>query len=445
MRLPTAAAAFLSEPRHVVASLRMLVFVGLAVLGWSEPPLEPFLFWSITVVYGVTVIGYMAARNGEFGLRRVRYMIFLFDVLVVCGLLLLRGRDVQALVMAYATLLLLAGLMAGIGSAFINGLIVSALFTVVTGWGVEPETLLTFEHLGPVLFFFVIAVFMGHVAGETRRRADEKQPAGGVPSLRRSTERLRAARAGVQAEDRLNTLGLVTAGVAHEMRRPLAILLSGANDGAQLLADLRAALAAGQDPAAVLEELDDVFDDAEDASQRLQRIAADLNQIGGRGSSERRAVPVRETLEGAERMLRKGAGDGVELEVRAETTRAVRCDPSRLLQTLLILGDNAFAALENADGGTVTMTAEDVGTDGVAFVVEDTGCGIPADTQERMYDPFFTTRAAGRGTGLGLYVLREIVHALGGRVDCESTVGHGSRFRIELPALDPAAESADAA
>lgn len=445
MRLPTAAASFLSEARHVVASLRLLVFVGLAVLGWSEPPLQPFLFWTITVVYGITVIGYMVARNGEFALRRVRYAIFLFDVLMVGGLLLLRGRDVQALVMAYATLLLLAGLTAGIGNAFWNALIVSALFTVITGWGVPPETLLTFERLAPMLFFFVIAVFMGHVAGEARRQPAEDQPAGGVPSLRQSTARLRAAREGVQAEDRLNTLALIAAGVAHEMRRPLAILRSGATDGVQLLEDLAAAVRAGQAPDELLQELRAVFEDADDASQRLARVAADLNHVGGSGSAEKRAVPAQETLEGAERMLRKAAGEQVEIQLHADTQRGVRGDPARMLQVLLILGDNAIAALETTGGGTVTMTAEDAGPERIAFTVRDTGCGISDDTLQRMYDPFFTTRGPGQGTGLGLYVLREIVHALGGTVHCESTLGEGAAFHVELPALDVAVDEKEAA
>lgn len=442
---PASLRTFLSEPRHVVASLRLLVFTGLAVLGWSEPPQEPFLFWAITVVYGVTVLGYLAAQNGDFDLRRVRYAIFLFDVAVVCGLLVLRGRDVQALVMAYAMLVLLAGLMAGIGNALLNALIVSALFTVITGWGHPPSTLVTFENLAPVLFFFVIAVFMGHVAGDARRRTARDRPVAGVPSLRGSTARLRAAREGVQAEDRLNTLGLLAAGIAHEMRRPLAVLLSGASDGQQLLADLRAALQEGRDAEDVLAELAAVFEDATHGAERLQRVAADLNQAGRGGAAEKRTVPVRETLESAERMLHKAAGEHVQIDVQVDSERAVRGDPARILQLLLILGDNAIGAMEHAGGGALRMTAEDADDGRIAFVVRDDGRGMSADTVERMYDPFFTTKGPGRGTGLGLYVLREIVHVLGGSVSCRSAPGEGTTFRVELPSLKAPGEAADAA
>ncbi len=439
------ASSFLREPRHVVASLRLLVFAGLAILGWSEPPAEPFLFWTITVVYGITVLGYLAAQNRDFDLRRVRYAIFLFDVAVVCGLLVLRGRDVQALVMAYAMLVLLAGVMAGIGNAVVNGLIVSALFTVITGWGVPPDTLLTFERMAPVLFFFVIAVFMGHVAGDARRRSEKERAAAAVPSLRKSTQRLLAARECVQAEDRLHTLGLVSTGIAHEMRRPLAVLLEGATDGPQLLRDLRGALGDGRDPAAVLSELSVLFDDATHAAERLQHVAADLNRVGRGGAAEQRAVPVRETLESAERMLRKAAGDAVQIRTHVESERAVRGDPARLLQILLILGDNAIGAMAD-DGGELSMTAEDAAAERIAFVIADSGSGMSEETVQRMYDPFFTTRGAGRGTGLGLYVLREIVRTLGGSVTCETEPGAGTSFRVELPALAVAdGQAADAA
>jgi len=443
--LSTSARAFFREPRHVVASLRLLVFVGLSILGWSDPPSQPFLFWTITVVYGITVMGYLMAQNGDYDVRRVRYAIFLFDVAVVCGLLVLRGRDVQALVMAYAMLVLLAGLMAGIGTAFVNALIVSAAFTVFTGWGVPPETLLTVERLSPVLFFFVIAVFMGHVANDARRRSDPvRKPGSGVPALRTSTARLRAARDGVQAEDRLQTLGLLSAGIAHELRAPLAAITSGASDGPTLLADLRAALAAGGPTDGMVAELEAVFADVRHAAERLQRVAADLDQAGRCGTTERRAVPASETLESAARMLRNVAGSSVRIDVRPGSHRTVRGDPARLLQVLLILGDNAVAAMQPR-GGVLTLEAEDVGQERVAFLVSDTGPGMSEDTLCRMYDPFFTTKGPGQGTGLGLYVLREIVHAFGGQVGCQSADRRGTRFRVELPALEVAPVAADAA
>ncbi len=430
----------LREPRHVVAALRVLVFGGLTVLGWSQPPAQAGLFWVVTVIYGLTIFGYLAARNAEYALPRVRYAMFLFDVAVVSTLLVLRGRDVTALVMAYFTLVLMAGLLAGIGNALLSGLAVSAVYTVVTCWGVDPASLLGFDHLAPPVFFFVIAVFMGHVADDARVRAPGPSPQGELPSLRDSMARLRAAREGAQARERLHTLGLFSAGIAHELRRPLAVLLSGAEEGVGLLDELRRIVKAGGDPAAVLDELSALFEDSGHAAARLQRVATDLHRTGRGGTRETRAVPATETLADVEGVLRKAAGAGATLQVRARTTRRVLGDPARLRQILLVLADNAFAAL-GRDGGTVRLEVRDAPRGRVAFVVEDDGSGIAPEVQERMYDPFFTTRSAGQGSGLGLFVLREIVSTLRGEVQCTSSPGRGTQFRVEFPAEEAPEEA----
>jgi len=416
-----------------VAALRLLVFAGLTVLGWSQPPAHAGLFWVVTVIYGLTIFGYLAAHNADYALRRVRYAMFLFDVAVVSTLLVLRGRDVTSLVMAYFTLVLMAGLLAGIGNALLSGLAVSAVYTVVTSWGADPSSLLAFDHLAPPVFFFVIAVFMGHVADDTRSRAPGPAPAGDLPPLRESMARLRAARAGAQARERLHTLGLFSAGIAHELRRPLAVLASGAEDGATLLGELRGIVTAGGDPDAALGELRALFEEGGHAAARLQRLATDLHRTGRGGTPETRRVAATETLADVEAVLRKTAGTGAMLETHALTTRCVLGDPARLSQILFILADNAFAAL-GRDGGTVRIEVRDAPRGRVAFVVEDDGGGIAPETQDRMYDPFFTTRQVGQGTGLGLFVLREIVNTLGGDVQCTSAPGRGAQFRVELPA-----------
>ena len=74
--------------------------------------------------------------------------------------------------------------------------------------------------------------------------------------------------------------------------------------------------------------------------------------------------------------------------------------------------------------------------------VADTGLGIPSEHISRIYDPFFTTKADGRGTGLGLSVTYGIVQEHGGALTCESVVGQGTRFTLTLPAVRSGAEEA---
>ena len=424
--------SFLSEPRHVVTSLRLLVFAGLAVLGWSGPPIEPLLFWCLTIVYGLTVGGYLAASNGEFDLPRVRIAIFLFDVAVVTALVVVRGRDVQALVMAYFTLVLLTGVLAGLGGAFLSASVASALYIIATGWGRPPAALLTYEYIGAGAFFVVISMFMAHMAADARRRSG-RAPRLRTVSLQHSTDRLRATRDGMRAEERLRTLSMLCAGISHEVRGPLGALRDGARESQGLLDML-----AGDDTDArqeALEELRALLDDCGHAATQLQHVAGDLNQLGRDGSSHVRPVSAHEMMQGAVRLLRGSLAADVRLHTDVRTGRCVHGDAGRLVHALVILAANAIEAQHAAGGGIITLAVDGIGASDVEIRVEDTGPGMAPDVLERIYDPFFTTKGPGRGTGLGLYVAREIVRAQGGTIECRSAPGEGTRFRLQLPAI----------
>jgi signal transduction histidine kinase len=419
-------ARILREPRQVVASLRLLVFAGLAVLGASGSPVHPFAFWAVTVIYGLTVLGTLLARNAEHAVPRVRTLLFLFDAAMIACLIVVRGQQVQGLVMAYGVLLLMAAILVQGGSWLLNALFASAFYTVVTSWGLGPASLLAFDHLGPVFFFAVISVFLAHAAATAR-----SAPA---TSLGESTARLRESRETLRANERLSTLGMLSAGIAHEIRSPVATLLASATEVPEILDDLEAALRARGDAGALVAELRAAAAESAQAAAQLRRIAEDLGALVRGGTPRIRAVDPAQALEGAARMLRPGTGDAVRVEVRSDATRAVRADPGRLLQVLLNLGGNAIEAVRSGAGGTVRLLAEDTGEDRVAFVVRDDGPGIPPDVQERMYDPFYTTKGPGRGTGLGLHLAREIVLAQAGSIACTSRPGAGASFRVELPA-----------
>ncbi len=428
---------FLREPRHVVATLRLLVFGALAVLGWTQAPSAPWLYWSVTVVYGLTVLGYMAAGNGDYRSRRVRVAIFLFDAAVVTALIVLRGRDVQPLVMSYFTVVFLAALLAGVGRPFWNGVLGTVLYTVVMGWGRPPAELLDLSLLGPAFFFFVIAVFMGHVASESLDHGKRRAQAGAMSdALRRSTLRLRGAREGLQAEARLRTVELLCAGIAHEVRRPIAALGQCVRDGRELLE-------APEPDAAALDELRGVLADLGHESERLAHVADVLGTLGRGGSAQQAVVPAGALVTGLERLLGPVDGDGVRLTVDAGSEVAVRGDPARLVHLLSILAGNALDAV-GPSGGHVHVGTEELPDGGVALTVTDDGPGIAPDVRERMYDPFYTTKGPGRGTGLGLWVAREITHAAGGTLACTTAPGRGTSFRVHLPAAE-AAEASEAA
>jgi signal transduction histidine kinase len=112
----------------------------------------------------------------------------------------------------------------------------------------------------------------------------------------------------------------------------------------------------------------------------------------------------------------------------------VLCHPGKINQVFLNLIVNAVQACE--PGGTVTLRSR--AEDGrVVAEVEDNGCGIAPEHRPRLFEPFFTTRPIGQGTGLGLAVSFGIVRDHGGAIEVESTVGRGSTFRVRLPLRPP--------
>jgi two-component system NtrC family sensor kinase len=105
-------------------------------------------------------------------------------------------------------------------------------------------------------------------------------------------------------------------------------------------------------------------------------------------------------------------------------------DPGLLRQIVINLLTNGLDAVEK--GGQVKLTSH-VQNDEVVILVRDTGTGIPPDDLRRIFEPFYTTKGRGKGTGLGLAICRELVAALGGKIDVESTAGEGSVFTLRLP------------
>jgi two-component system phosphate regulon sensor histidine kinase PhoR len=128
------------------------------------------------------------------------------------------------------------------------------------------------------------------------------------------------------------------------------------------------------------------------------------------------------------------APESVEIEVQAADVSSVSADPEHLRQVLVNLVDNAVKY--SPDGGRITVRIEDLGAT-VRFSVSDQGIGIPMSEQPRVFEKFYRldpnlTRGVG-GTGLGLYICRELVRRMAGRISVESLQGEGSTFAVELP------------
>jgi signal transduction histidine kinase len=218
--------------------------------------------------------------------------------------------------------------------------------------------------------------------------------------------------------DRLATIGQLAAGVAHEINEPLGGIL-GCAQLARKAPDLAKETAA---------DLDDIIT----ASLHAREVVKNLMLFARQTPSKKTRADLNRVVEQSMSFIEaRCAKEGVDL-VRdlAPDLPQPLADLSQLQQVLVNLVVNALQAMP--DGGTLTVATH--GDDrSVALVVEDTGVGMSEETKERIFDPFFTTKDVGKGTGLGLSVVDGIVTAHGGSIKCESRIGGGTRFEIQLP------------
>jgi two-component system sensor kinase FixL len=243
---------------------------------------------------------------------------------------------------------------------------------------------------------------------------------------RRAQQLLRDAEAQLAHAGRRSVMSEMASGLAHELNQPLGAvvnLLDGSllrlgRDGLPATADVLAALVKARDEA-----------------QRAGRIIHGLRGLTGTGEPSRCAVPVAEIVQEAHELA---AGEVRAHQVRLvhslpEEPAVVLADRVQLLQVLLNLVRNAVEAVRGQANGhrLVEMVVVRRGDAMVEIVVRDSGCGITRETAERLFTPFFTTRAG--GLGLGLSISRTIVEAHGGRIWAERDLERGAAIHFTVP------------
>jgi PAS domain S-box-containing protein len=251
-----------------------------------------------------------------------------------------------------------------------------------------------------------------------------------ITQRRHAEAALAAAKDAAEAASRAKSMFL--ANTSHEIRTPLNGVLGLA----------RLALQPGVDAELCREYLQRIHDSAESLSAIITDIL-DLSKIeAGKVTLENTVFDLRALLDSVFagfRELARGKGLAFELAIAGDLVRHVTGDPTRTRQILANFVANAIKFTERGRVGIdVRRNADGL----VRFSVSDTGIGIDAATRERLFSPFTqadasTTRRYG-GTGLGLYICRQLAELMGGRVDMESRGGKGSRFWVDLP-LAPAA------
>jgi signal transduction histidine kinase len=240
--------------------------------------------------------------------------------------------------------------------------------------------------------------------------------------------------------DRLTSLGTLAAGVAHEINNPLAYVLLNVDFARTEIADLLGS--SGGDRA---REVSLALDRVSEGAVRIRDIVRGLKTFSRPENETVAPVPVARVLEAALGMIENEIRHGARLVKEIEPVPEVVANEGRLGQVFLNLLLNALQALPEgrAEQNEIRVVVRSPTPARVVVEVHDNGLGIPANVQGRIFEPFFTTKPVGVGTGLGLSICHGIVTSFGGTLSVESEPGHGSVFRVELPAA-PATDAAPA-
>lgn len=253
-----------------------------------------------------------------------------------------------------------------------------------------------------------------------------EQGAPGAVVVARDNTEVRNAQARLLVADRMASIGTLVDGVVHEINDPLAAVLANLD---LALEDLRRI-----EPRAVPPGVGEALSDARDGAERVRLILRDLG-VFARAGVAGEPVDVHRVLESTLRLAWSRIRHRARLTRHFRNVPAVNADEALLAQVFLNLIVNAAESIPEGDADANEIRVE-TSTDAagrVVVTVADTGAGIPEHLRERVFAPFFTTKAAGSGTGLGLAISRRLVEEAGGDIGFESQPSRGTTFNVALP------------
>jgi two-component system NtrC family sensor kinase len=254
--------------------------------------------------------------------------------------------------------------------------------------------------------------------------------------LGRAHEALEQAHRRAREQDRLSSLGTLAAGMAHEINNPLSYVKSNVNS---LFKDLRARR---ELPPELEEYVNEVIPATLDGIQRIAAIVSDLRRFA-RGDPEPLVeFDLNAEVQAALRITHNRLHPHCELDLELGALPSMVGRPRQIAQVVINLLINAAQAIPRE--GRISLCTRQEG-DEVVLVVRDTGHGMTPEVLARLFQPFFSTKPLGEGTGMGLAVVHGIVSAHGGRIQVESQPLRGTTFTIRLPRVPKQAQTSVAA
>jgi PAS domain S-box-containing protein len=238
------------------------------------------------------------------------------------------------------------------------------------------------------------------------------------------TERVRL-RAQLEQADRLTALGMMAAGVAHEINNPLTFI--------SLATDLLRQRLTTEDAANR-----SLLDDIQEGVERVSAIVRDLRVYGRYEDEPLGAVDLETVLQGAGRIVAHELRSRIRLVRVTDSLPPVRGVARRLEQVFVNVYLNAAQAFRDDQSDATISVRAHLTPSTVEVQVTDNGSGMPREVLERIFEPFFSVRPSGTGTGLGLFICKDILMRTGGTIRAESELGKGTTMTITLPRAEPA-------
>jgi PAS domain S-box-containing protein len=245
------------------------------------------------------------------------------------------------------------------------------------------------------------------------------------------------------AADRMASVGILAAGIVHEIKNPLAALAANVELARGDASSLSAA--DGGNEGRLVERLRAELVDADECSARIRHVVNDLDVLSRPDSVETKPVDLASALETALRITANQTRHSATIVRELAAVPPVMGDEARLGQLFRNLIMNAVQAIPpgDADHNHITISTKVLSPDQrVVIEIRDTGRGMEAEVARRLFTPFSTAKPVGQGIGLGVAICHRIVTSLGGRISARSAPGEGSVFHVELPSANAHPSSA---
>lgn len=245
--------------------------------------------------------------------------------------------------------------------------------------------------------------------------------------------------------EKMASVGQLAAGVAHEINNPMAFIYSNllaSKDYVGTISDFSKKMKLGisladlekawaeEDMDFVIEDFQSLLEESVSGAKRVTSIIKDLKDFSNVDHSDEEYADINAIIRSACNVTHGHMGDEIEIDLKLNSIPETKCRPGYLGQVWLSILRNAESAIKGS--GKISIETSSAG-ERIFVSIRDTGVGMSPEILKRAFEPFFTTREVGKGTGLGLTVTRDIINSHDGGIEIESKEGEGTTVTLWLP------------